>query len=66
MSPASANLQVSGIVGRGDQFAELAARLAAGEMRVSCPGPGRALLCVFDGYVALHTFARTSRDATRS
>ena len=30
-NPASANLQASGIVGRGDQFAELAAVLAAGD-----------------------------------
>jgi hypothetical protein len=34
-NPASANLQVSGIVSRGDQFAELAAGLAGGELQGS-------------------------------
>ena len=39
-TPASATFQVSGIVGDGDQFAELAAGLAAGALR-----DGRRRLC---------------------
>jgi hypothetical protein len=34
--PCIRDLQVSGIVGHGDQFAVLAAGLATGELRVSC------------------------------
>jgi hypothetical protein len=48
--PCIRDLQVSGIVGHDDQFAELAAGLANGEQRGAHPPPGRALLLCSGGH----------------
>ena len=52
--PASATLQVFGIVDDGDQFAEFAAGLAAGEYEVSGIARPRALPSCWRGHLAGH------------